>query len=113
MMLGGSYGRPQVRSRRQQRRTSLKSLKPWRGNLGSQPYFGGENFGYVDVSLIPYYDWFYAYETMANISMEAECPKLVAWAKRCAQKKSVSESLVGEKKILGFVHELRKRLGLE
>ncbi|XP_031281420.1 probable glutathione S-transferase isoform X1 [Pistacia vera] len=78
-------------------------FKTLEGQLGGEPYFGEENLGYVDVYLIPYYCWFHAYETMANISMEGECPKLVAWAKRCAQKKSVSESLVDEKKISGFV----------
>lgn len=47
------------------------------------PYFGGERFGFVDLSLITFYSWFYAYEIFGNFSIEAECPKLMAWAKRC------------------------------
>ncbi|KAH9779693.1 glutathione S-transferase U20 [Citrus sinensis] len=57
-----------------------------------KPHFEGENFGFVDVSLIPLYCW-----------LETECPKIIAWAKRCTQRKSVSKSLKDEKKVLGFV----------
>ncbi|GAV90115.1 GST_C domain-containing protein/GST_N_3 domain-containing protein, partial [Cephalotus follicularis] len=70
--------------------------------LGDKPYFGGETFGYVDLALIPFYSLFYTYETMANLSIEAECPKLIAWAKRCMQKESVAKSLPDQKKIYGF-----------
>lgn len=30
--------------------------------LGDKPYFGGENFGFVDIALIGFYSWFYAYD---------------------------------------------------
>ncbi|GAV87109.1 GST_C domain-containing protein/GST_N domain-containing protein [Cephalotus follicularis] len=76
--------------------------------LGDKPYFGGETFGYVDLALITFCSAFYTYETIANFSMEAECPKLIAWSKRCMQKESVAKSLPDQKKIYGFVLELRK-----
>ncbi|GAV87111.1 GST_C domain-containing protein/GST_N domain-containing protein [Cephalotus follicularis] len=81
--------------------------------LGDKPYFGGETFGYVDLALITFYSWFYTYETIGNFSMEAECPKLMAWVKRCMQKESVAKSLPDQKKIYGFVLGLRKRFGIE
>jgi len=83
------------------------------GELGDKPYFGGENLGYVDVAFVPFYCWFYAYETCGNFSIEAECPKIIAWAKRCMQKESVSKSLEDPKKVYEFVLELKKRFGVD
>ncbi|GAV77945.1 GST_C domain-containing protein/GST_N_3 domain-containing protein [Cephalotus follicularis] len=77
--------------------------------LGDKPYFGGETFGYVDLALIPFYCWFYAYGTIGNVSLEAECPKLIAWAKRCMQKESVAKSLPDQRKIYGYVLEMKKK----
>ncbi|KAI5571853.1 hypothetical protein BDE02_11G122800 [Populus trichocarpa] len=91
----------------------IECLKLLEGELGDKPYFGGENLGYVDVAFVPFYCWFYAYETCGNFSIEAECPKIIAWAKRCMQKKSVSKSLEDPKKVYEFVLERRKRLGVD
>ncbi|KAK9078133.1 hypothetical protein SSX86_002190 [Deinandra increscens subsp. villosa] len=33
----------------------IECLKLLQGELGDKPYFGGESFGYLDVSLIPFY----------------------------------------------------------
>ncbi|KAF8413557.1 hypothetical protein HHK36_001548 [Tetracentron sinense] len=88
-------------------------LKLLEGELGDKPYFGGEKMGYVDVVLVPFYSWFYAYETCGNFSVEAECPKLVAWAKRCLEKESVSKSLPDPHKVYDFVLHLKKRFGIE
>ncbi|KAF5949875.1 hypothetical protein HYC85_011868 [Camellia sinensis] len=46
--------------------------------------------------------WFYTYETVGNFSVEAECPKLIAWAKRCFEKESVSKSLPDQHKVYNF-----------
>ncbi|KAF3681705.1 putative glutathione S-transferase parC [Capsicum annuum] len=54
--------------------------------------------------------WFYAYETYGNFSTEDECPKFVAWAKRCMQRNSVAKSLSDQNKILEV---LRKKYGVE
>ncbi|KAL0008939.1 hypothetical protein SO802_010441 [Lithocarpus litseifolius] len=61
-------------------------FKTLEGELGDKPYFGGETFGFVDLSLIPFYSWFHAIEIFGEFNMEAECPKIVAWAKRAIRK---------------------------
>jgi len=88
-------------------------FKVLEGELGDKPYFGGETFGYVDVSLVPFYSWFYAYETCGKFSIEAECPKLIAWAKRCMEKESVAKSLPDSHKVYEFVLTLRKAYGID
>ncbi|RZB66185.1 glutathione S-transferase 3-like [Glycine soja] len=71
--------------------------------LGDKPFYGGDTFGFVDLGLIPFYTWFYTFETYGNFKMEAECPKLVAWAKRCLQREAVSKTLPDEKKVYDHV----------
>ncbi|KVH93193.1 probable glutathione S-transferase [Cynara cardunculus var. scolymus] len=96
------------------RKEFISCLKLLEGALGDEPYFGGESFGYLDVSLIPFYSWFQAYETYGNMIIEHECPKLIAWVKRCIQnKESVSNTLPELEKVLGFVQHLRKRFGID
>ncbi|KAI3525348.1 hypothetical protein L2E82_51592 [Cichorium intybus] len=90
------------------------SLKLIEGELGDKPYFGGDQFGYVDVSFITFYPWFHSYEIYGKFDIEQDCPKLTAWAKRCIQnKESVSSTLPESVKVLGFVQEVRKRIGLD
>ncbi|OVA11493.1 Glutathione S-transferase [Macleaya cordata] len=88
-------------------------LKVLEGELGDKPYFGGEKMGFLDVALVPYYSWFYSYETCGKFSIEVECPKLVSWAKKCMQKESVSKSLPEQEKVYGFVLELKKWHGID
>jgi glutathione S-transferase len=83
----------------------LEIYKTLEGELGDKPYFGGEIFGFVDIPLITFYSWFCVYETSGKLSMEAECPKIIAWAKRCMQKESVAKALPDQKKIYKFVLE--------
>ena len=86
----------------------LETLKTLEVELGDKPYFGGETFGYVDLSFITFYSWFHAYEVLGNINIEAECPKIIAWAKRCMQKEAVAKTLPDQKKVYEFVAQLRK-----
>lgn len=88
-------------------------LKVVEGELGEKQYFGGDTFSFVDIALITYYSWFYAYETLGKFSIKAECPKLIAWVKRCLQKESVSKTLPDGEKVLEFVLLLRKFYGLD
>ncbi|TQD72882.1 hypothetical protein C1H46_041568 [Malus baccata] len=91
----------------------IEILKQLEGQLGGKPYFEGEKFGFLDIALITFYSWFHAFETCGNYSIEAECPKLIAWAKRCKQRESVSKSLADEKKVYEFVLSIKKMLGVE
>lgn len=91
----------------------IEILKTLEGELGDKPYFGGENFGYVDLALIPYSSWFHAYEVCGEFKIEPEVPKLLGWVKRCTQKESVSKSLADPQKVYEFVLYLKKRYGIE
>ncbi|XAR56359.1 Glutathione transferase [Bertholletia excelsa] len=91
----------------------LEVLKVLEAELDDKPYFGGETFGFVDLAFIPFYCWFYAYESCGNFSVEAECPKLIAWANRCMEKKNVAKSLADKQKVYEFVLELRKAFGID
>ncbi|KAL2331168.1 hypothetical protein Fmac_018749 [Flemingia macrophylla] len=91
----------------------VEALKLLEEQLGDKTYFGGDNFGFVDIALVPFYTWFKAYETFGNFNIESECPKFIAWVKRCLQKESVSKSLPDPHKVYEFVVEIRKRIGIE
>lgn len=91
----------------------IEIMKTLEAELGDKSYFGGDNFGFVEASLIPFHCWFYSYETLGNFSIETECPKIIAWTRRCMQKETVSKSLKDEKKVFEFVLMLRKRYGVE
>ena len=81
--------------------------------LGDKPYFGGEDFGYVDVALVPFTSWFYTVETCGKLSIEKECPKLMAWAKRCMEKESVATPLPHPHQIYAFAMQYKQSHGLE
>ncbi|KAI4333376.1 hypothetical protein L6164_018199 [Bauhinia variegata] len=91
----------------------FETFKQLEAVLGDKPYFGGDTFGFVDAALIGFYSWFYVYETFGNFKIEAECPKIIAWAKRCMQRESVSISLPDQKVVYEFVLGLRKKFGLD
>ncbi|KAF7822519.1 putative glutathione S-transferase [Senna tora] len=91
----------------------IKSLKKLEEALGDEAYFGGDTFGFVDVALIPFYCWFYTYETFGNLKIEAECPKIISWAKRCKQRESVSKSLGDEKQLYQSVLAYKNTFGLD
>ncbi|XP_071689026.1 uncharacterized protein [Rutidosis leptorrhynchoides] len=96
------------------RKEFMDCIKLFEKELGDKPYFGGESFGYLDVSLIPFYSWFQAYETYGKFDFDHECPKLIAWTKRCIQnKESVSNTLPDLQKVFDFVQYLRKKFGVE
>lgn len=91
----------------------IENLKVLEQQLGDKPYFGGDTFGYVDVTFIPFYSWFYALETVGNFKIEESCPKIIEWAKRCTQRESVAKALPDHKKVHEFLLELKKNLGIE
>ncbi|KAI8006702.1 hypothetical protein LOK49_LG07G02921 [Camellia lanceoleosa] len=85
-------------------------LKVLEGELGDKPYFGGETFGFVDVALIPSYNFFCVCDQFGNFGIMAECPSLVVWAHRCMEKESVSKSLPDQQKAHDFCLGLKKKL---
>ncbi|KAL0732017.1 hypothetical protein Bca4012_028111 [Brassica carinata] len=91
----------------------IELLKTLESELGDKTYFGGDNFGYVDIGLIGFYSWFHAYEKYGNLNIESECPKLIAWAKTCMQRESVAKSLPDPEKVIEFVTEIRKKIMIE
>ncbi|KAM3732225.1 hypothetical protein ACB098_11G043700 [Castanea mollissima] len=74
---------------------------------------GGETIGFVNIALITFYRRFYSSEMFGKFSIEAECPKIIAWAKRCMQKDTVAKSLPDHKKVYEFLVQLRNKLGLD
>ncbi|KAH7661221.1 Glutathione transferase protein [Dioscorea alata] len=91
----------------------IEIFKLLQGELGDRKFFGGETFGFLDLALVPFVAWFYAYETFAKFSMDEECPKIVAWAKRCMERESVSKTLSDPNKVYEFVLFLKKKFGVE
>lgn len=91
------YGKKVFITRGEERENAKKEfvdiLKVLEGELGDKLYFGGDNFGFVDIALIPFHSWFYSFEMAGNFSIEKECPKLIAWAKKCMENASVSKTL--------------------
>ena len=86
-------------------------LKLLEGQLGEKPYLTGESFGYADIAIVPFYCWFYTLETIGKMSIERECPKLLAWVKRCMERESVSKSLPDPREYYEFVLERQKKRG--
>lgn len=89
----------------------VDSLKLLENELGDKPYFGGETFGFLDIALVPFSSWFEAYEG-GNFSIEAECPKLMAWVKRCLERESVAKALPDPKRVIDFVNGLKQKMGI-
>ncbi|KAI9197919.1 hypothetical protein LWI28_006636 [Acer negundo] len=91
----------------------IEILKTMQGELGDEHFFGGERIGFVDVALVIGTSWFYTFETLGNFSIEAECPKLIAWSKRCLEKESVAKSLPHPHKIYEAALWLKQKFGIE
>nr|WOW98177.1 glutathione S-transferase U19 [Populus alba x Populus glandulosa] len=91
----------------------FECLELLEGELGEKPYFGGQTLGYVDIAFLPFCCGFSTYETIGNFSIEAQCPKIIAWANRCLKKESVAKSLAEPGKVHELVLEIRKSLGFD
>ncbi|KAI5662167.1 hypothetical protein M9H77_21490 [Catharanthus roseus] len=81
----------------------IEILKTLEGVLGDKPYFGGEEFGFLDVAMIPFYSSFHTFEAYGNFKIEPEVPKLLEWAKRCMQRESVSKGIIDPHKVYKLV----------
>nr|ACH63238.1 glutathione-S-transferase 2 [Rheum australe] len=79
--------------------------------LGDAPFFGGDEFGFLDVVLVAYYCWFHAIEVEGNFKVEESCPKICAWGRPCMQRDNVAKSLPDPQRIHGYVLELKNKYG--
>lgn len=91
----------------------MECLKLLEQELGEKQYFGGDNFGFLDVAFVPFYNWFLGYEKFGDFKIVAECPKMTAWIKRCWQKQSVSKSIPDQDEVYKLIIEIKKKLGIE
>ncbi|URE32765.1 glutathione s-transferase [Musa troglodytarum] len=93
----------------------LRALKILEGELGEKKYFGGDTFGFVDVTLVPVVAWYRTYELFGSFRTEMHAPRLMAWGKRCLERESVAmSSLPDPHKVHQFVRFLRnKKPGLQ
>ena len=72
---------------------------------------GGEAFGFADVALAPFTAWFLTYERHGEFSVEKECPRLAAWAKRCGERESVASNMHPPEKVWEFIAYLKDKYG--
>ncbi|XP_047326091.1 glutathione S-transferase U19-like [Impatiens glandulifera] len=86
----------------------VKCYKVLEEELGNKTYFGGECFGVVDMTLIPFYGWFLSLEK-TGLNIRDECPKIVEWAERCMKRESVFKSLATPQSIYEVLMNLRKQ----
>ncbi|CAN6181265.1 unnamed protein product [Urochloa humidicola] len=89
----------------------IEVLRTLESELGDKPYFGGNNFGFVDISLVPFTCRFLAYEKLGGFSIEEHFPKIVAWAKLCKERESVSKVLPDPDKMFEFIQFLQSKFG--
>ncbi|XP_022982585.1 probable glutathione S-transferase [Cucurbita maxima] len=87
----------------------LGSFKQLEEELGDKPYFGGQSFGFIDLSLIPFYSMFLAFKLLGNLDLEAECPKILEWAKRCCLRETVAKNMPTQQEVYDVVLDIIKR----
>lgn len=91
----------------------IGTLKQLEGALGEKDFFGGDEFGFVDIIAIPFTSWFLTFEKFGGFKVEDDCPMFSAWIKRCLQRESVAKVLPDPERVYEFVCMLRKMLGIE
>ncbi|KAL2939545.1 putative glutathione S-transferase parA [Bienertia sinuspersici] len=86
----------------------VENLNILEGVIKNKNFFGGDTFGYIDVALVPATCWFYTLEKLGNFKIEPNFPNIVAWAKRCNERQSVSGTLPDPEKIYSYVLDMKK-----
>ncbi|GJM96838.1 hypothetical protein PR202_ga13707 [Eleusine coracana subsp. coracana] len=90
----------------------LRVLRAMDAELGDREFFGGEEagFGYVDAAAAPFAAWFRVYERYGGFSVAEECPRLAAWAARCARQGSVADNVYAPDKVCELVELYKQRV---
>ncbi|CAL4936332.1 unnamed protein product [Urochloa decumbens] len=104
-------GEPAQAQARKEMIEILKTLEE--GALGDKEFFDGDAFGFLDLVVVPFTSWFLTYERHGEFSVEKECPRITAWAKRCGERESVAKTLSPPEKVYEFVGAMKKRFGIE
>eukprot|EP01018_Ginkgo_biloba_P039241 Gb_21182 [translate_table: standard] len=75
-----------------------------------KPYFGGDEFGYLDIAFAPFICFFDAFESLGDFKLPLEkCPKLTSWIKVVSARHSIQKILPEPQKILEFCIGIRKK----
>ena len=94
----------------------IDNFKMLENELGDQTYFGSETFGVSGCMLLFLLTivTIVGFTPMRNLvtsvlKLSAPRPKLIAWAKRCFQRESVSKSLADFKRVYDIVYDIKQR----
>ncbi|EMS47856.1 putative glutathione S-transferase [Triticum urartu] len=77
----------------------IRQLRQLESVLGDKNFFSGDEFGFLDIVVIPLSSMFRAYEQEGKFDLEVECPKLMRWEKRCKERESVKSTLPDEEEV--------------
>lgn len=88
-------------------------LKKLEGALGNREYYGGDQFGFLDIIFVSLSCWFPTYEKYGGFKVEEETPKIAAWLKKCYKRETVAKSMPDSQKVIEFVGMMRKMHGIE
>ena len=92
----------------------VEALRTLDGELGEKEFFGGEEeFGLVDVALVPMMPWVYSFARYGGFNVEEECPRGAAGARRGMERDSGAGSLRSPEEIYDFIGLLRKHYGID
>lgn len=78
---------------------------------GEGPYFGGRDFGFMDIAFIPFISWVDAYGSVGKfkIPCETQFPLLKAWTQKCMERESVKKVLPASERISELAAQISKR----
>ena len=110
---GSKLWRTKGEEQRKAKKHFIENMKLLENELGQKHYFGGEDFGFLDIALVTYAPWFHTYQEYGGFNMEEEVPKLMAWTERCKERESVSKVLPDPLKVDELSVYIRRMFGID